>query len=136
MPKDKPSHQDKRSTPKPKPTSGDKDAATALFKNVTRYSTPEERETVERIDLNPAELDRFMGMLRQGLIEAVSVHEAAVQNNMALRVETSVRLSRPVYNATTDRVEELVGEVKVQGELSATKVRRTGATGKTSAKKK
>ena len=97
-----------------------------LFKNVTRYTTPEERKAIERIDLDPSDLDEFMTLLRKGLIEAAAVHEAAVQDNMALRVETTVRLSRPVYNEKTDRVEDLTGTTAVTGEINATKVYKPG----------
>lgn len=97
-----------------------------VFKNVTRFATEDERQAVERIDLDPRELDNVMEMLRKGLIEAASIHEAAVQDNMALRVETSIRLSRPVYNDESDSVEELVGKAEVQSEVTAKKVRKKG----------
>jgi len=63
-----------------------------------------------------------MALLRKGLIEAAAVHEKAVQDNMALRVETTVRLSRPVYNEQRDRVEDLTGTTAVTGEINARKI--------------
>ncbi|GAB5545563.1 MAG: hypothetical protein RLO52_29410 [Sandaracinaceae bacterium] len=93
-----------------------------VFKNVTRYATPDERDQVERIELDPKDLDGFMELLKKGLIEAASMHDAAVQGCMALNAELSIRLSRPVYNAETDMVEELVGTERVRGSLRASKV--------------
>lgn len=98
------------------------DDETGLFKNVTRYTTPDERASVERIDLNPEDVDQFMELLRNGLVEAASAHDAAVQNNMALTAEVSVRLSRPVYNENEDKVEQLTGSTTVSGNLGAKKV--------------
>lgn len=98
------------------------DDENSLFKNVTRYMTPDERAKVERIDLNPEDVDQFMELLRNGLVEAASAHDAAVQNNMALTAEVSVRLSRPVYNETEDKVEQLTGSTTVSSNLEAKKV--------------
>jgi len=96
-----------------------------LFKNVTRYTTEEEQHAVERIDLNAEDLDEFMTLLRKGLVEAAACHEKCVQDNMALRVETTFRLSRPVYNSETDRVEDFAGVTTVTSEIKAAKVYKT-----------
>jgi hypothetical protein len=103
-------------------TMSDGETKNPVFKNVTRYATPDERDQVERIELDPKDLDGFMELLRKGLIEAASMHDAAVQGCMALNAELSIRLSRPVYNAETDMVEELVGTESVRGSLRASKI--------------
>jgi hypothetical protein len=95
---------------------------TKIFKNVSRYTTPEEQAQVERIDLDPEDLDRFMDMLRSGLLQAAAVHDTAVQRNFALSAETSIRLSRPVYNAETDLVEQHEGKIEIKARLKAHKV--------------
>lgn len=100
----------------------ERELANPVFKNVTRYATRTERAQVERIELDPKELDGFMDLLRKGLIEAAAFHDAAVQNCMALNAELSIRLSRPVYNEKTDQVEDLVGSNVVRGALKAKKV--------------
>ncbi|NHU42994.1 hypothetical protein [Rhodococcus sp. A14] len=93
-----------------------------VFKNVTRYTTEEERAKVERIELDPDDLDGFMDLLRKGLLEAASTHDAAVQNCMNLTAELSIRLSRPVYNEERDLVENLEATEIVRGELRAKKI--------------
>ena len=93
-----------------------------LFKNVTRYTTDEEREKIKRIDVNPEDIENVMELLRNGLIEAAGSHDAAVQDNMALSAEFTVRLSRPVYNKDEDSVEELVGKKEVKTTVRAKKV--------------
>jgi len=94
----------------------------ALFKNVTRYTSAEEREKIERIELNDEDIHHFMELLKNGLIEAASVHDAAVQDNMALSAEFSVKLSRPVYNEKTDSVESLSGKSEINSVVRARKV--------------
>jgi hypothetical protein len=102
--------------------SGGKESNEPIFANVTRYTTPEERAKVERIDLDPKDIDEFMELLKKGLVEAAGAHDAAVQNNIALSAEVSVRLSRPVYNEKLNLVEELVGTSTVKSALSASKI--------------
>jgi hypothetical protein len=98
-----------------------------IFRNVTRYSTDEERAAVDRIDISAEDLEEVMKLVRRGLLEAALVHEGAVQENFALRVETSVRLSRPVYNEESDQVEELVSRAEVDTTVNAHKIFNEGA---------
>jgi hypothetical protein len=91
------------------------------FKNVSRMTTPEEQEAIEAIELEARDLDEFMEKLRQGMIQAASAHKHAVQDNFALRVETTVRLSRPVLSESENKVEDLVGKAEVSGDVKAKK---------------
>jgi hypothetical protein len=92
-----------------------------IFKNVTRYTTPSEREQIKGIEIDARDLDEFMDKMRKGMIAAADAHKHAVQDNFAMRVEGTVRLSRPVYDSTSDQVDELVGLGKVNGQVSAVK---------------
>jgi hypothetical protein len=92
-----------------------------VFKNVSRQTTLEEQALINQIEIEADDLDEFMELLRQGMIQAAQPHKHAVQDNFALRVETTIRLSRPVYNAEDDVVEELIGEEKIQGKLTGIK---------------
>jgi len=80
-----------------------------IFKNVTRPTTPDERAQIESIQLNEEDVDYFVEQFRKGLMKASTFHEAAVQNNAQISTEVTIRMSRPVLNPVTDRVEELVG---------------------------
>lgn len=88
---------------------------------VTRYTTPEERENIAGIEIEAEDIDHFLELLRKGLVEAAAVHEAAVQENFGLSVESSIKLSRPVRNDEGEVV-ELEGEQKIEGRLRAHKV--------------
>lgn len=92
-----------------------------VFKNVSRFTTPHEQTLIDEIEIEAEDLDEFMELLRQGMIQAAQPHKHAVQDNFALRVETTIRLSRPVYNEEEDSVEELIGEEKLKGKLMGRK---------------
>src|SRR5689334_6028021 len=88
---------------------------------LTRYTTPEERDNIAGDGLNPTDVETFMDLVGKGLISAANRHDAAVQNDMGLSAEVTVRLSRPV--ATDDGViDEVVGREVVTGRLQAQKV--------------
>jgi hypothetical protein len=89
---------------------------------LTRYLTAEEREKIDRIELDPHDLEQFMKLMKQGLLRAACRHDAAVQDNFALRAETSIRLTRPVYNSETGLVDQLVGDSQVGGEIRGKKI--------------
>ena len=89
---------------------------------LTRYLTEEERAQVERIELDPDDLEQFMRLIKQGLLRAASRHDAAVQDNFALRAETSIRLSRPVLNTETGDVDQLAGEAEISSQIRGKKV--------------
>ncbi|WTO32905.1 hypothetical protein OG399_45500 [Streptomyces achromogenes] len=57
--------------------------------------------------LDAGDVDEFVNLLRNGLIEAPADHETTQQDNFALRAETSEKLSRPVLNGHGEVVEEL-----------------------------
>jgi hypothetical protein len=88
---------------------------------LTRYTTDEERDNIAGVVLDPADVADFMELVSKGLISAAGRHDAAVQNDMGLSAEVTVRLSRPV---ATDEgtVEEVVGRETVTGRLQARKV--------------
>jgi hypothetical protein len=88
---------------------------------LTRFTTPEERENIAGIELEPDDIDHFMDLLRKGLIEAAAIHEGAVQENFGLSVETTISLSRPV-KGEDGAVVELEGKERVEGRLRARKV--------------
>lgn len=88
---------------------------------LTRFTTPEERANIAGIEIEADDIDHFMDLLRKGLIEAAAQHDAAVQENFGLRVETSIRLSRPV-RADDGEVVELKAEEQIAGRLRARKV--------------
>lgn len=91
------------------------------FKNVSRYTTAEEKNLIKSIELDPKDIDEFIEMFKKGLIEASSGAQQAVQDNFALRIESTIRVSRPVYNEKNDVVEDLVGKADVIGKISAKK---------------
>jgi len=87
----------------------------------TRLTTPGERENIAGIELDPTEVDHFMDLVRKGLVEAASAHDAAVQDNFGLRAEVAVRLTRSVADADGS-VSEIVGDEVVGGHVGARKV--------------
>lgn len=88
---------------------------------ITRYTTPEERENIAGIELDAADVENFMDLLRKGLVEAASQHDTTVQGNFALRAETSIRLGRAVRDSD-GRVAEHVGREMTEGVIRARKV--------------
>lgn len=93
-----------------------------LFADLSRPTTSDEREAIDRIELKDDDLDKFMDLLRKGLIEASAAAEQAVQDNFALRVETSIRVSRPVYDKSDHTIGEVVGRKDVSAKIAAKKV--------------
>jgi hypothetical protein len=89
--------------------------------DLTRYTTDAERENIVGVNLSDQDVDHFMDLVRKGLVTAASRHDAAVQDDMALSAEVSIRLSRPVRAEGGD-VEEVVGREVVEGRLTARKV--------------
>lgn len=88
---------------------------------LTRYTTDTERANIVGVNLADTDVDHFMDQVRKGLVTAASRHDAAVQDDMALSAEVSIRLSRPV-RADGGEVEEVVGREVVEGRLMARKV--------------
>ncbi|MFJ2087538.1 hypothetical protein ACIOBK_33775 [Micromonospora chokoriensis] len=88
---------------------------------LTRYTTAEERENILGVQPDGADVEQFMDLVRMGLVGAASAHEAAVQENMGLTVEASIRVSRPV-RAEGGQIEEVVGREVVTGRIAATKL--------------
>ena len=88
---------------------------------LTRYTTDEERANIVGVNLDDVGVDHFMDLVRKGLVQAASRHEAAVQDDMALSAEVSIRLSRPV-KAASGEIEEVVGRETVEGRITARKV--------------
>lgn len=89
--------------------------------NLTRYTTDAERENIVGVNLSDTDVDHFMDQVRKGLVSAAGRHDSAVQDDMALSAEVSIRLSRPV-RAEGGAVEEVVGREVVEGRLAARKV--------------
>ncbi len=89
--------------------------------DITRFTTPEERNNTLGVELEKADIEHFTELLRKGLVEAAAEHVHAVQNNFALRAEMSVRLSRPVRNEQGE-VTELVGRNLLEGVIRARKI--------------
>lgn len=87
---------------------------------LTRFTTAEERENIEGIALDDGDVAHFMDLLSKGLVTAAAASDAAVQDDMALTVETSVRISRPVRDG--DQLAEVVGREVVTGRIKARKV--------------
>jgi hypothetical protein len=88
---------------------------------LTRYTTPEERQNIAGVTLDEADVSHFMDLINKGLITAAAQHDGAVQEDMGLSAEVSVRLGRPV-RAADGSVEELVGREVVEGKIKARKV--------------
>ncbi|WP_018588699.1 hypothetical protein [Salinispora arenicola] len=89
--------------------------------HLTRYTTAQERQNIAGVTLADEQVSYFMDMVSKGLTGAVQAHDSAVQDDMALSAEVTVRLSRPVQ--TDDgTVEEVVGREVVTGRLTARKV--------------
>lgn len=88
---------------------------------LTRFTTPEERRNIVGVTLAENDVTHFMDLVNKGLTEAVSVHDSAVQDDMALSAEVTIRLSRPV-KAEDGAIEEVVGREVVTGRLTARKV--------------
>jgi hypothetical protein len=88
---------------------------------ITRFTTAEERENIAGIELDSVDVDHFVDLVRKGLVDAAADHEAAVQDNFALRAETSIRLSRPVRNEQGEVV-DVVGRGLLEGTIRGRKV--------------
>lgn len=88
---------------------------------LTRYTTPQERQNIAGVTLADDQVSYFMDMVSKGLAGAVQAHDSAVQDDMALSAEVTVRLSRPV-KTDDGTVEEVVGREVVTGRLTAHKV--------------
>jgi hypothetical protein len=88
---------------------------------LTRYTTKEEQDNIAGVQLDPGDVEHFMDLVNKGLISAAGRHDAAVQNDMGLSAEVTVRLSRPVA-AGDGQIEEVVGREVVTGRLKASKV--------------
>lgn len=88
---------------------------------LTRFTTEGERENIAGISLNDEDVDNFLEQMRLGLIDAAQMHDTAVQDNMGLRVETTVRLSRPVRSEDGEVVEH-VGRATVEGNVRGAKM--------------
>jgi hypothetical protein len=88
---------------------------------ITRYTTAEERENIIGIELDASDVDKFVELVRAGLVEAAADHEGAVQDNFALRAENSIRLSRPVRDEN-GQVVDLVGRELLEGTIRGRKV--------------
>lgn len=93
---------------------------TASDPKLTRFTTEEERQNITGVNLNEADVDHFMDLFRMGLVGAAAAHEGAVQDDMGLSVEASIRISRPVRDG--DRITDLVGRETVTGRIAAKKV--------------
>lgn len=89
--------------------------------DVTRYTTPQERNNIVGIALDPTDVDAFVDLIKKGLVEAAADHETTVQDNFALRAETTVRLSRPVRDENGQVVEH-VGRELLEGTIRGRKV--------------
>lgn len=88
---------------------------------LTRFTTDEERENILGIELDAADVDKFVDLVRSGLVEAAADHDTPVQDNFALRAETTIRLSRPV-RAGDGRIVDHVGREVLEGTIRAKKV--------------
>jgi hypothetical protein len=88
---------------------------------LTRFTTAEERANIVGVDLDAGDVTHFMDLVEKGLVSAAAEHEAAVQNDMALSAEVTIRLSRPV-RADDGQVAEVVGREIVTGRVTARKV--------------
>ena len=87
----------------------------------SRFLNPAEIDNVRGIELDSSDVDKFMTMLRAGLIEAAADHQHAVQDNFALRADTTIRLSRPVRNADGEVVDH-AGESVLEGTIRGRKL--------------
>jgi hypothetical protein len=88
---------------------------------LTRYTTPAERANIAGIQLDDADVSHFMDLINKGLVTAAAAADGAVQEDMGLSAEVTVRLSRAV-RADDGTVEELVGREVVEGRIKARKV--------------
>ncbi|KOG63995.1 hypothetical protein ADK76_10820 [Streptomyces griseoflavus] len=89
---------------------------------VTRYTTPEEKANIAGIDLNADDVDYVMDLVKKGLVGAAALHEAAVQEDMALGANVTVALTRGGIAAEDGGDEELTGTEEVTGTIRARKI--------------
>lgn len=89
--------------------------------DLTRYTTDAEKANIVGVNLDENDVTHFMDLVSKGLVTAAAKHDDAVQDDMALSAEVSVRLSRPV-RAADGAIEEVVGREVVSGHLTARKV--------------
>jgi hypothetical protein len=87
---------------------------------LTRFTTPEEKSNIAGISLDDTDVSHFMDQLHKGLITAAAMADGAVQDDMALSVEATVRVSRPVRDG--EDIVDLVGREVVDGRVKARKV--------------
>lgn len=88
---------------------------------LTRLTTQEERENIAGITLDQGTVDYFLDLVNKGLVSAAAAHDDAVQEDMALSAEVTIRLNRPA-RADNGEVVEVVGRELVTGQLKARKV--------------
>ncbi|MEU5108450.1 hypothetical protein AB0H07_40380 [Streptomyces sp. NPDC021354] len=89
---------------------------------VTRYTTDEERTNIAGITLNDNDVAHVMDLVSKGLVSAAAMHEAAVQEDMALSAKVTVQLTRGGIAGAEGGVEELTGTEEITGEIRASKV--------------
>lgn len=91
-----------------------------MSENLSRFTTDAERANISGINLNEADVDQFLTMMKKGLLSAAGVHDAAVQDNFGLRADVTVRLSRPI-NDGAGGVTEVESFSAETGEIRASK---------------
>ncbi|GAA3086127.1 hypothetical protein GCM10020000_85900 [Streptomyces olivoverticillatus] len=89
---------------------------------VTRYTTDAERANIVGIELNPDDVAHVMDMVNKGLVGAAAMHEAAVQEDMALSAKVTVQLTRGGIAGADGNVEELTGTEEITGTVRASKI--------------
>ncbi|GGU37763.1 hypothetical protein [Streptomyces violascens] len=89
---------------------------------VTRYTTDTERANIIGIDLDPDDVAHVMELVGKGIIGAAAMHEAAVQEDMALSAKVTVQLTRGGIAGADGGVEELTGTEEITGTVRATKI--------------
>ncbi len=89
---------------------------------VTRYTTPEEKENIAGIDLDADDVQHVLDLVNKGLVGAAALHEAAVQENMALGANVIVSLTRGGIAAGDGSVEDLTGTEEITATIRARKI--------------
>jgi hypothetical protein len=92
------------------------------YENLTRRLTAEERAMVSGVKLNEEDVDRLVEKFRNSITQASGASSGAVQDDMTMNAEITVRLSRNVVSADQKRVEELVERTTVSEVLHASKI--------------
>lgn len=92
------------------------------YENVTRVLTAAEKALVSGVVLNEQDVDRLVEKFRNSLTDAAITHSGAVQDDININAEVTVRLSRHVEADDHKKVNELIEREVITDVVRGSKV--------------